>query len=522
MTRLDDVLISSGSILPDQNDDWTNYQLYNALDCAMTTEIFEEINKSLSGKSFHKKSYDFVRQMQAPSLYMSMKGIAIDPNTRHRLVNHFSTEAEKLLAILTRVLDALGFPSLPFNHKSPMQLSFLLYDFFALPPQTKWDSSKREKKLTTDREAIEKLKALAPSHLEGVFNLILRYNDCIKNLGTCSTQIDHDQRMRCSYNVVGTETGRWSSNANAFGSGTNLQNITNNLRQMFVADHGMKFAYIDGEQAESRVVAYLSGDENYISACENGDLHTAVTQMVWQELPWTDDPVENRRIADQKGYRHFSYRDLAKRLGHGTNYGGTPAAMAVFLKLEKSVVEDFQRRYFTAFPGIPRWHESTIRKIMIDKYLETPMGRVRYFYRNTSDSKTHKEAIAFVPQSTVGELLNLGLLEVFRKHQMQLGEVEVAAQIHDAILIQYPEHVDQRELLGRVAKTMEIPVPMPGGRTMIIPCGCEGVGWNWAKATPANPDGLLSIGKDLNDKRTRSNPFTTHIDLSSYSLSGVS
>lgn len=37
--------------------------------------------------------------------------------------------------------------------------------------------------------------------------------------------LDHDQRMRCMFNTGGTETFRWSSSENAFGGGTNLQNI---------------------------------------------------------------------------------------------------------------------------------------------------------------------------------------------------------------------------------------------------------------------------------------------------------
>jgi DNA polymerase I-like protein with 3'-5' exonuclease and polymerase domains len=32
-------------------------------------------------------------------------------------------------------------------------------------------------------------------------------------------------RIHCSFNVAGTDTFRWSSSANGFGEGTNLQNI---------------------------------------------------------------------------------------------------------------------------------------------------------------------------------------------------------------------------------------------------------------------------------------------------------
>ena len=41
----------------------------------------------------------------------------------------------------------------------------------------------------------------------------------------CLMPLDTDGRMRCSFNVCGTETMRFSSSENAFGTGGNLQNI---------------------------------------------------------------------------------------------------------------------------------------------------------------------------------------------------------------------------------------------------------------------------------------------------------
>ena len=51
-------------------------------------------------------------------------------------------------------------------------------------------------------------------------------------LGVLRTPLDPDGRMRCSYNVSGTENWRWSSSKNVYGRGTNLQNITASMRRM--------------------------------------------------------------------------------------------------------------------------------------------------------------------------------------------------------------------------------------------------------------------------------------------------
>lgn len=63
-------------------------------------------------------------------------------------------------------------------------------------------------------EFIRMFEALRDYRSVGVF-----HNTFIK------APLDPDDRMRCSFNVAGTETFRWSSSENAFGRGTNLQNI---------------------------------------------------------------------------------------------------------------------------------------------------------------------------------------------------------------------------------------------------------------------------------------------------------
>jgi DNA polymerase I-like protein with 3'-5' exonuclease and polymerase domains len=51
-------------------------------------------------------------------------------------------------------------------------------------------------------------------------------------------------------------------------------------------------------------------------------------------------------------------------------------------------------------------------------------------------SDTHREAIAFEPQSTVGDLLNRGLLRWWRQHDGKLGDVRM--QVHDSVVLVVP------------------------------------------------------------------------------------
>jgi len=489
--------------------------VYNALDCCMT----HEVNDALVEKNadYAAASYNFVRAMMGPAMHMSFRGCLIDTNKRGELIRQLEAEKEKYTKRVQRMVAVFWRDD--FNPASPDQLKTLLYTVMNVKAEYKWDSATKSRKISTDKNALENIDKGGWFYPRPIVKHVLKIRDLGKKIGVLKTGIDEDGRMRTAYNVSGTETGRWSSKENNFKTGTNLQNITNELREMFIADEGWKMAYLDGEQAESRLVAYESGDENYIAACEGGDLHTYVTRMVWPKLKWglETDHEHNREVAEQKFYKHWSYRDMAKRLGHGTNYIGSAYQMAKHIHVEKKIVEDFQDIYLNrAFPGIAQWHQTTATLLQTQGYLDTPFGRRRYFFSRLDSEDTLKEAIAYVPQSTIGEWLNLALWRMW--YHMDLhgnGDFQCMMQVHDAVLVHYKDisHKFQQDILAKACAYMEFPIKAKYG-TFIIPANVEGVGWNWRKYKEGtNNDGLLGLKKDeaTNRKRTRSTKEATSV-----------
>ena len=55
-----------------------------------------------------------------------------------------------------------------------------------------------------------------------------------------SVDIDKDGRLRCSYNIRGTWTGRLSSGETIFRTGMNMQNIDARFREFLVPDPDME------------------------------------------------------------------------------------------------------------------------------------------------------------------------------------------------------------------------------------------------------------------------------------------
>lgn len=287
-------------------------QVYNGLDCCITSEVLGALQQQFNQSPI---IYDFERALQAPALEMMLRGFRVDNIKRLDMIGSLQLRLSKLQNILDRYAYAVW--DKPLNPNSPKQLIDFFYHKMKLPEQ--FSHKKGQTKLSTDREALEALELYF--YARPIVACILAIRDLKKQLSVLETEIDSDMRMRTSYNIAGTETGRWSSSSSAYGVGTNLQNIARDLRIIFVSDPGMKLYGIDLEQAESREVGWLSGtilgDWSYLDACLSGDLHTTVARMAYPNLAWTGDAKKDRAIAEQIVYRTYSYRDLSKKLGHG-------------------------------------------------------------------------------------------------------------------------------------------------------------------------------------------------------------
>ena len=299
----------------------TAYWVYNGLDCCVTEEILQALLPMLDDTTRH--TYAFSLALQAPVLEMNMRGILVNQVRKARIVSKFRAQLSQLESqFLELVHDGIGVPR-TFNWRSPVQVGKLLYDVMGLPEQKKRNTSGIFAR-SSDREALEKLESYFIA--EPIVKHMLHMRDIGKALGFLEGEIDNDGRMRTSFNIAGTNTGRFSSAASDFDTGGNLQNVDRDLRSVFCADPGWKFANLDLEQADSRNLGALCWQSfvdkfgetfagSYLTACEAGDLHTFVCKMCNPQLPWGSAP--DRQIADVGLYRNKTYRDAAKVLGHG-------------------------------------------------------------------------------------------------------------------------------------------------------------------------------------------------------------
>lgn len=483
-------------------------QVYCGLDSMVTLEVRQALKREFPQEPL---IYDFSRAMQAPYLEMMQRGLLVDDLGRRHAAAALHTRTEHLYQMLNLMTTAVW--DKPCNPRSPQQLKDFFFRAMALPEV--WISQKGVRKVSTNREALEKL-ADAYMHPRPIIACILAIRDLAKQLEVMEKKIDSDGRFRTSYNIAGTETGRSSSSTNAFGTGGNAQNIPPYLRYVFVADQGWKLCQIDAEQVEARDVGFFCGclfdDWTYLDSCESGDLHTNNSKLIWPELPWTGDRVKDRKIAERAFYREFSYRDFAKRGGHLSNYMGTAWTAARVLKVPLRVMEDFQLRYITgdqaAFPAIPRFWQWVVQELQQKSYLTNPFGRKRFFFGRDDDAATFREAIANLPQGTTADRVNLVMWRIWK----YMPQVQLLANGYDSILFQYRESANEREIVEEALRHTKVELLSASGRRYTVPFEAK-VGWNWGvrhkedEPTGAknkyNPDGLVKWTSAKQDLRRR-------------------
>lgn len=469
--------------------------VYNGLDSCLTNEIWGVLKPKLEADPFASTIYKFQFGMQGPAFVMTRRGILIDQAERLRLLEALIEQRDRLEHILNTLATAVW--GRPLNANSSQSLAAFFYGTLKLPEQHRYDKQRKLRVVTTNAEAIEKLSTYFVA--KPICNTIIELRHIIKDIAMLRTAIDADGRLRCSYNTTGTETGRWSSNKNVFGTGTNLQNVKDRLRRMCRADDGKKLGQADLSQAESRVVAYLSDDANYILACESGDLHTTCCRMIWPDLPWTGDLKKDKEIAEQPFYHHMSYRDMSKRVGHGSNYYGTPNAIAQIIKVPPKLISSFQELYFDRFPGIRKWQRDTITYVQQHRQIISPLGRRRQFFGRPDDPATWREAIANVPQGMIGDIVNVAL---YRAAKLDPGFVQVLGQVHDSILFQFPKELEDAACKA-ILQCLQVPFTVHG-KLRLIPAEVV-TGWNWSadkEKRKDNPYGLKDWRAGTPDLRT--------------------
>jgi len=430
--------------------DEVQWWIYNCKDCVRTYEIATVLLHARSTTGLKSTSYgsphDIQQRLSRPIARASMRGVRVDHNLRRRTAFMLQENVAEAERWLERILGQ------PFNCRSPKQMAELFYGEL----QQSKILHRKTKKPTLEADALDiisKRDVLLRPLCQGINNIRSLSN----SFAVCLQPLDADGRFRCQYTIPGAETYRFASSSDPFGFGTNAQNLTSgeraeadypmpNLRRWLVPDPGCAIGELDFPQADARVVAWEAEDEDLIALFldPSRHLHMENAEIIFGKRPLS---------------KHEPNYYYAKQGVHLTNYGGQPTVLAKTLGITMQEAERFNKRWFEAHPKIREWQRKIESRLMTHRYVENAFGYRRFYFDRMEGLL--KEALAWIPQSTVAIATNLGLLAIDEDPQFR-ATVELLLQTHDSTTWQWPSSMTDILLPQVLQKaTIEVPYARP-------------------------------------------------------------
>jgi len=430
---------------------------YCGMDVYTTFGLVEKLRQELEAvPALHQLLLNVEQPLEEVLAQMEYLGIRIDCAYLQQL----SQQLEQDLARIES--EAYAIAGEKFSLASPKQLSELLFEKLNL------DSRKSRKTKTgysTDAATLEKLQGDHP-----VVDQILEHRTLSK---LKSTYVDalpalvrpDTQRVHTDFNQTGTSTGRLSS------SHPNLQNIpirtafSRQIRQAFLPEPGWLLVAADYSQIELRILAHLSKEPVLVETYQNNqDIHTVTAQLLFEKETVTTDE-----------------RRLGKTINFGVIYGMGAQRFAreagVSAVEGKKFIERFNQRY----PKVFDYLEQMKRDAIAQGYVETILGRRRYFNFNSSSLLKYRgsnpqdinlaqlkgldqedagllRAAANAPiQGSSADIIKIAMVkmpEILRNYQAHL-----LLQVHDELIFEIPPG-EWEELQPKIKSTMESAVEL--------------------------------------------------------------
>lgn len=375
---------------------------------------------------------------------MEQNGVYVN---RAHLAEKTEEVADRLQTIEQSIYEMAGHT---FNLNSPKQLGTVLFEELDLPVRKKTKTG-----YSTNAEVLESLRLEHP-----IVEQILAYRLWSKLKSTYLDGITglirtDTGRVHTSFNQTVTATGRLSS------SDPNLQNIPvrteegRMIRALF--EPGEEYDYLlsaDYSQIELRLLAHMSGDENFIDAFKRGqDIHARTAAEVFG-IPLEEVTPELRRHA--------------KAVNFGIVYGISDFGLARNLHISRKEAGDYISRYFERYPGVRAFMDKVVAEAHETGYVTTMFGRRRELpaikSRNFNQRMLAERMAMNTPiQGTAADVIKLAMIAAYHRLKEAGVKSRILLQVHDELVLEVVESeldVVQAILRESMEHVVELSVPL--------------------------------------------------------------
>lgn len=401
------------SPLGDQAAAWASLHSYGAAIEALHGVLLPRLRE----QGMEKLYFDVELPLCRVLADMERSGFLVDGGALARFGRELSDTIDRLEQ---RIYAAAG---QQFNINSPKQLGKVLFEDLGLP-----HGKKTKTGWSTNADVLEKLKD------HPLVADVLTYRQYAKLKSTYADGllkvIDPDGRIRTSFQMTVTATGRLSSTE------PNLQNIPtrtelgSKMREMFVAAPGHVLVDADYSQIELRLLAHISGDTAMQQAFLSGeDFHTVTAARVFH--------VPQDQVTHQM-------RSRAKAVNFGIVYGISAFSLSQDIGVTVQEAKEYMDRYFATYTGVKQYMTDVVDKAREQGYVETLWHRRRALPELKSSNfnmRSFGERVALnMPiQGTAADIIKLAMVRVHSRLAREGLEARLIMQVHDELIVECPE-----------------------------------------------------------------------------------
>ena len=423
--------------------------------CSAIAALEEELAPKLREQNMWELFTDVELPLCAVLAEMELAGFRVDGGELARFGQMLSGE---IATLEQRIYEAAG---APFNINSPKQLGKVLFEDLQLP-----HGKKTKTGWSTNAEVLDKLRWQHPIVAD-----VLQYRQYSKLKSTYADGllkvIDPDSRIRTSFQMTVTATGRLSSTEPNLQNSPTRTKLGSEMRRMFVAEEGCVLVDADYSQIELRLLAHMAGDEVMQQAFLSGaDFHTVTAANVFH--------VDAADVTPQM-------RSSAKAVNFGIVYGISAFSLSQDIGVTVAEAKDYMDRYFATYTGVKDYMDRIVETAREQEYVETLLHRRRALPELKSSNfnlRAFGERVALnMPiQGTAADVIKLAMVRVHRRLKEEKLRARLIMQVHDELIVECPQE-EQQQVERLLAEEME------GVMALSVPLLAEAhSGKNWLEA----------------------------------------
>ena len=214
----------------DTKGDIADLLIYNCWDCVRTFECDETLTTVIQQVGMDRQ-WQETKARAALALRMMLRGMRINRAHRAKLKLELAEAYNAICGELLTIVPQRWLPPPKTKtpkgkqptmwYSSPKQVKYVFEEILNIRPP----KSRKTGNATLGAEALIEIGRKHPEWRGLIQRLETSRSVAVFQSHFIDAELDGDDRMRCSYNPAGTETFRFNSSKNAFGRGTNLQNL---------------------------------------------------------------------------------------------------------------------------------------------------------------------------------------------------------------------------------------------------------------------------------------------------------